>query len=112
MEACRGTQDENGDGNEDGVRKGGGEANQRKKSHKACRRNQSFSFRTSHHLCRPGVEPAGTRQLGSQGPGSIHAHRTDGVLGCQVGDEANGFRRGIRVGDRKGDRNGVGGGNG
>ena len=36
---CRGTQDENGDGNEDGIKEGGGEANERKKPHKTCRRD-------------------------------------------------------------------------
>ena len=55
---------------------------------------------------------AGTRQLRSQDPGSIHAHRTEGVTGCKVGDEANGLRGEVKVGDRNRDRNGVGGGNG
>ena len=55
---------------------------------------------------------AGTRQLRSHGPGSIQAHRTEGVAGYEVGGVANGFRGGIRVGDRNGDWNGFGGGNG
>ena len=103
--------DGNGNGNEDGIREGGGETNERTELHNTCRRDQSFSFRTRHHLCRQGVALAGTRQLRSQGPGSTHAHRTEGVPGCEVGDEANGFRGGIRDGDRNGDPNGVGGGN-
>ena len=53
LETYRRTQDENGDGNEDGIREGGGEASERKKPHKTCRRDQSFLFRTRHHLCRP-----------------------------------------------------------
>ena len=60
-----------------------------------------------HRRCRY----AGTRQLRSQGPGSTHVHRTEGVTGCEVGEETNGFRGGIRVGNRNGDRNGVGGRN-
>ena len=112
VETCRGTQNENRDGNEDGIREGGGEANERKKKHKTCRRDQSFSFRTRHDLCRPRVALAGTRRLCSQGLVSIHAHRTEGVAWYEVGDEANGFRGGIRVGDRNRDRNRFGGGNG
>ena len=87
--------DGNGDGNEDGIRAGGGEANQRKKPHMTCRRNQPFSFRMHYHLCRQGVALAGTRQLRSQGTGSIHAYRTEGVTGYKVGKETNGFRGGI-----------------
>ena len=87
--------DGNGDGNEDGIRAAGGEANQHKNPHMSCRRNQSFSFRTHHHLCRQGMALAGTRKLRSQGTGPIHAHRTEGVTGYEVGKEATGFRGGI-----------------
>ena len=73
VETCRGTQDAHGDGNEEGTREGGGEANKRKKPHETCRRDQSLSFSTRHHLCRPGVALVGTQQLRSQRPGSIHA---------------------------------------
>ena len=112
VETYRGTQDECVDGNENGIRKGGGEANERKKPHKNCRRDQSCSFRTRHDLCRPGVAFAGTRQLRLQGAGSIHTHHTEEVSRCEVGEETNGFRGGIRVGNRNGDGGGVGGGNG
>ena len=105
LESCQGTQDEkgdgsgdgnessggdlnwdkdgngDGDGNEDGIREDGGEANEGKKSHKLCRRGQPFSLRTRHHLCRQGVALAGTRQLHSQGPMSVHVDRTRGVTG-------------------------------
>ena len=96
VESCRGTQDEkadrsgdrnesnsgdlnwdkdgNGDGNEDGIREDGGEANERKKSHK-------LSLRTRHHLCRQEVALAGTRQLHLQGPVSVQVDRTQGVTG-------------------------------
>ena len=40
---------------------------------------QVLSFRTRHHLCRQGVALASSRQLRSQGPVSIHAHRTEGI---------------------------------
>ena len=54
---------------------------------------------------------AGTRHLRSHSPGFIHAYRTEGVAGYEVGGEANGFRGGIGVGGRSGDRNEFGGGN-
>ena len=38
---------------------------------------QSLSFRTRHRLCKQGVVLAGTQQLRSQGPVSLHAHRTE-----------------------------------
>ena len=40
---------------------------------------QALSFRTRHHLCRRGVALASTRQLHSQGPASVQAHRTGGA---------------------------------
>ena len=83
-----------------------------KKTCKTCRRHQSFLFNTRHHLCRPRVALAGTRQLRSQGPGSIQAHRTEGVTGCEVGEETNASRVGRGIGNRNGDLNEVGCGNG
>ena len=59
-----------------------------------------------------GVVLAGTRQLRSQGPVSVNAHRTEGVTGCVGRQEMNGVMGGIKVGGRNGDGNGVGGGNG
>ena len=41
---------------------------------------EEISFRTCHHPCRQGVALAGTRQLRSQGPVSIHAHCTEGII--------------------------------
>ena len=134
VETCRGTQHENGDGsgdgnesssgisnwnkvgngdgNEDGIREGRGEKNERKKPHKTCRRDQPFSFSTRHHLCRQGVVLAHTRQLRSQGPVPIHAHRTKGVTGCVGQEDENRVRDGIRVGGGNGHGNRVRGGNG
>ena len=37
---------------------------------------QALSFRRRRHLCRQGVAFASTRQLRSQGPVSVQAHRT------------------------------------
>ena len=39
---------------------------------------QALSFRTRHHLCKQGVAFASTRRPHSQGPASVHAHRTGG----------------------------------
>ena len=99
--------DGNGDGNEDGIREGGGETNERKEPHKTYRRDHPFSSSTRHHLCRQGVVPARTRQLRSQGTASVHAHRTKGVIGCVGREDANGVRSGIRVGGGNEDGNGV-----
>ena len=55
------SEDGNGDGDENGIGVGGGEAKMRKKMHNNCRRDQAFSFRTRHHLCKQGVALAGTR---------------------------------------------------
>ena len=54
---------------------------------------------------------ASTRQLHSQGPVSVHAHRTKGGTGSEGRKGANGIRS--RIGDRggNGDGNGVEGGN-
>ena len=73
---------------------------------------QTLSFRTRHHLCRQGVALASTRQLRSQGPVSVQAHRTEGVTGSEGQEGANGVGGGIGVGGGNGDGNRVGGGNG
>ena len=104
--------DGNGDGNEDEIREDGEEANKRKKSLKPCRRDQPFSLRTRHHLYRQGVAFAGTRQLRSHSPVSIHVYRTEGVTGSDGRRETNEVMGGIRVGGGCEDWNGVGGENG
>ena len=73
---------------------------------------QAFSFRTRHHLCRQGVALAGTRQLRSQCPVSVQAHRTEGVTGAEEEERANGVGGRIGVGGGNGDGNGVGVGTG
>ena len=73
---------------------------------------QALSFRTRHHLCRQGVALASTRQLRSQGPVSVQAHRTERVTGSEGREGANGVGGGIGVDGGNGDGNGVGGGNG
>ena len=72
---------------------------------------QRISFRTRHDLCRQGVALVGTRQLHSQGPVSVHAHRTEGVTGSERRGGANGVGGWIGVGGGNGDEKGVGGGN-
>ena len=61
-----------------------------------------------HHLCTQGVALASTRQLHSQGPVSVQAHRTEGVTGSEGREGAKRVGGGIGVGN--GDGNG--GGNG
>ena len=73
---------------------------------------QALSFRMRHHLCRQRVALASTRQLRSQGPASVQAHRTEGVTGSEGQEGANGVGVGIGVGGGNGEGNGVGGGNG
>ena len=73
---------------------------------------QAFSFYTRHRLCRQWVALASTRQLYSQGPVSVHAHRTDGVTESKGREGANGVEGEIGVGVGSGDENRVGGGNG
>ena len=107
-----GDEDGNGGGNEDGIGEGGGEATKRNKPHKNCRRDQALSFRTRHHLCRQEVALAGTRQLRSQGPVPVHAHRTEGVTGFEGREGANGVEGGVGVGGGNGDSNGDGDGAG
>ena len=51
---------------------------------------------------------AGTRQLHSQGPVPVHAHRTEGVTGSKGREGANGIGGGVGVGGGNGDGNGVG----
>ena len=70
------------------------------------------SLHTRHHLCRHGVMLASTRQLHSQSPAPIQAHRTGGITGSEGQEGANGVGGGIGVGGGNGDGNGVGGGNG
>ena len=55
---------------------------------------------------------ASTRQLHSQGLGSVQANRTEGVTGSEGQEGANGVGGGIGVGGGNGDGNGVGGANG
>ena len=66
--------------------------------------HQALSFHTRHNLCRQGVALAGTRQLRSQGPMSVHVHCTDGVTGSEGREGAHG--------GGNGDGNGEGGGAG
>ena len=73
---------------------------------------QEVSFRSRHHLCRQGVALASTRQLRSQGPVSVQAHRTEGVTGSGGRKGANGVGGRIGVEGGNGDVNVVGGGNG
>ena len=73
---------------------------------------QALSFRRRHHLCIQRVVLASTRQLRSQGPMSVQAHRTEGVTGSVGWEGANGVGGGIGVGGGNGDGNGMGGGNG
>ena len=46
----------------------------------------------------------------SQGPVSVHAHRTEGITGSEEREGANGVGVGIGVGGGNGDGNGVGAG--
>ena len=78
----------------------------------SCVLQQALSFRTCHHLCRQGVALASTRKLRSQGLVSVQAHRTEGVIGPQGQEGANGDGGGIGVGGGNGDGNGVGDENG
>ena len=105
-----GNEDGNGDGNEDGIGESGGLARKHKKPLKSCRRDQALSFRMRHHLCRRGVALTGTRQLRSQGPVSVHAHRTERVTGFEGREGTNGVGGGIEVGGGNTDGNVVGAG--
>ena len=73
---------------------------------------QALSFRTRHHLCRQGLALASTRQLRSQGPVSVLAHRTEGVISFEGRERTNGVEGRIGVGGGNGDGNEVGAGNG
>ena len=73
---------------------------------------KALSFHTPHHLCSQKVVLASTLQLLSQGPGSVHAPRTEGVTGPERREGANGVGGRIEGGGGNGDGNGVGGGNG
>ena len=70
---------------------------------------QALSFRTRRRLCRQGMALAGTLQLHSQGPVSVHAHRTERVTGSEERERANRVGGGSGVGGRIRDGNGVGG---
>ena len=59
---------------------------------------QALSFRGRHHLCRQGVALASTRQLRSQEPVYVYAHRTEGVPGSEGRKGANGVGGEIGVG--------------
>ena len=59
-----------------------------------------------------GVAFASTRQLRSQGPASVQAHRSEGVTGSEGKEGTNGVGGGIGVEGGNGDGNWVGGGNG
>ena len=73
---------------------------------------QALSFRTRHYPCRQGVALASNRQLRSQGPVSVQAHRTEGVTGSGGREGAKGVGGGVGAEGGNGDGNGVGGGNG
>ena len=73
---------------------------------------RALSLRTCHHFCRQGVALASTRQLHSQGPVSVQAHRTEGVTGPVGREGANGVGNGIGVGGGNGDGKGSGVGTG
>ena len=80
-----------------GTGTGSGRAEERKKPHKICRRDQAL---LSHprHLCNiQRVALTGTRQLRSQGLVPVHAHRTEGVTRSEGREEANGVGGGIGV---------------
>ena len=70
---------------------------------------QALSFHSRHHLCRQGVALASTRQLYSQGPVSVYAHRTEEITGPEEQEEAKRVGGGIGVRGRNGDGKGVGG---
>ena len=79
-----------------------------------------FSFVYSSHFhsarvissARQGVALTSPQQLRSQGPVSVHAHRTEGVTGSEGREGANGVGGRIGVGGGNGDGNRVGGGSG
>ena len=73
---------------------------------------QALLFCTRHHLCRQGEALASTRQLRSQRPVSVHAHRTDGITESEGREEANGVGGGIGVGGGNGDGDRMGTGTG
>ena len=77
---------------------------------------QALPFRTRHFLCRQGVALASTRELRSQSPLSVHAHRTEGVTESGGREKANGVGGGNEDGNKarggNGDVNGGGDGAG
>ena len=54
---------------------------------------QTLSFGMRHHFCRQRVSLASTRQIHSQGPMSVHAHRTEGINGSEGREGPNGVGR-------------------
>ena len=65
-------------------------------------------FRTHYHPCKQGVALPGTRQLRSQLPVYVHAHRTEGVTESRGREGGNRVEGGVGVRDGIGDGNGVG----
>ena len=59
---------------------------------------QVLSFCMRRHLCRQRVALAGTRQLCSQGPVSVRAHRTEGITASNGREGANGSVAGSEPG--------------
>ena len=68
---------------------------------------QALSFRTRHHLYRQGVALASTRQVRSQGPVTVQAHRTEGVTGSEGQEGANGSGARLESGAETGTGTGV-----
>ena len=58
---------------------------------------QALLFRTRYHLCKQGIALPGTRQLRSQGPVSVYAHRTEGITVSRGREGANRVGGGIGV---------------
>ena len=68
---------------------------------------QALSLRTRRHICRRGVALAGTQQLRSQDPMSVHAPCTEGVTRSEGDEGANGDGK-VRAGTGTGSRAGTG----
>ena len=71
----------------------------------------AHSFRMPHYLFRQGEGLAGTQQLRSRGPVSVHAHYTEGVTRSEGWEEVNGIGSGIGVRGENVNGNEVGVGN-
>ena len=70
-------------GREDGIGEGVEGAKKRKKAQKKFRRDQNPFIPHAPYIYRRLVALAGTRQLHSQGPVPVHAHRTERVTGSK-----------------------------